>query len=133
MHFNSALVIAIIISVIEQQDKKKREKQEQRSLTESINRQNKILSDIKRSFYAISSIDVEITFEMSAISKHFKQLKPKLNNYIAEHRNVYVNREFPFYHFQSFSMFFMSPSFIALLFQLQPAEVNCWHVILSYC
>lgn len=77
-----ALIIAVITSIVEHYNEEQKEREEKRLLADNVNRQNKILSDIKRSFYAITSIDIEITCQMLATSKFLGQYKLKLDEYI---------------------------------------------------
>jgi len=87
-----ALILGIATIIIEHFIQEKTEKKEQTLLVADISRQNIILEDIKRSFYAINSIDIFIHIDIPAASSFFYNYKTKiekfLNEYIADKETI---------------------------------------------
>lgn len=80
-------MVAIVTYVVEHFIDEKKDRQEQKKLSADIARQNKMLTDIQRSFYAINSVDILIQVEIPDDSHSFDNYKKKLNEFL----NNYLN------------------------------------------
>lgn len=85
-----ALVVAILTYVVEHFNEEQKDKKDQKLLVADIARQNKILIDIQRSFYAINSVDILIRVDIPADAHFFDNYKKKLNEFL---NNYLINKE----------------------------------------
>jgi hypothetical protein len=84
--FIIALFLAILVYIVEHFIEEKKDIDDQETLSNNIARQEKILLDIQRSIYAINSVDILISIELSADLPELRNYKNKLDKYLTEYQ-----------------------------------------------